>query len=370
MKIVAKESKFKRAVLWLPARIYELAVRIRIAAYETGYLKQKKLDSVVISIGNITVGGTGKTPFVEYVARYLSEEGYQVAVLTRGYGRLSEGRRVLNGSSGQDGSKHIASQLPDKQEEQSSYKEFGDEPLMLAYSLPNVPIVIDENRIEAGLLAQRELDANALILDDGFQHLKLYRDLNLLLVDATDPFGGFEMLPFGKLREPLYALKRADAVIVTRADKPFDQAEVLSVIRGVCGVETPVLHFYSAITGLRHFSSGENYDIREFKGWNVGVMCGIGNPEAFSDDVLNGGLNIVSESFFRDHHPFTQSDLDSAIKIAREGGADALLTTAKDAVRLDGLNDREFPVYVALSELRGEDEVRLKSLLLRTLVRK
>jgi len=352
--VIDKSEKLRRALLWLPAKLYELAVRIRVVAYETQYLKSKSLRSVIISVGNITHGGTGKTPMVAYIARYLAEEGHRVAILTRGYSRKSKGRRTLNSGD----------------ETTSDYREYGDEPLMLARALPGVPIVIDRNRYEGGMWAESEFHTDALILDDGYQHLALTRDLNLLLLDATDPFGGFEMAPFGRLREPLYGLKRADAVIITRADRPTDQAQMAAIIKYFCGEKVPVMYLYSAITHLRHLATDEIYDIHEFTGWNASLLCGIGNPQAFSQDILETGMGITSEHVFGDHHAYTQEELDRVIESAQREGADAVVTTEKDAVRLEGLRHGEMPVYAAQMEIQSEDEIRLKSLLLRAMIKK
>jgi len=168
--LIAREEKLKRALLWVPAKVYELLVRLRVVAYETGYLKTARLDSTVISVGNITVGGTGKTPFVEYIARYLREEGHSVAVLTRGYGRKSKGRRLLNAG---------ARSAPEENASTASgrlHEEFGDEPLMLARAIPGVPVIVDKDRQASGSWAEREFSSNVLVLDDGYQHLKLARN--------------------------------------------------------------------------------------------------------------------------------------------------------------------------------------------------
>lgn len=366
--IIGKDEKLKRALLWLPAKLYELAVRVRVVAYETDYLKSKKLDAAVISIGNITHGGTGKTPLVEYIARYLQDEGYSAAILTRGYGRKSEGRLVLNDPRNSTASKENSQSAVESNDDTrlGDYTEYGDEPLMLARALPDVPVIIDRDRYEGGLWAKCELGAKTLILDDGYQHLKLARDLNILLLDATDPFGGFEMAPFGRLREPLYGIKRADLIIITRADRPMDQAQTLSIIKHFCGEKVPVMYVYSEITHLRHTGTNNVYEVGDFIGWNVVVMCGIGNPNVFSEDILHQGINIMDEKFFPDHHPYTQQDLDQITAEASRIGADAIITTEKDAVRIEGLKQGDVPVYSAQLRIGSEDEVRLKSLLLRT----
>ena len=386
--IIAKATAWKRALLWLPAKLYELGVRLRVAAYETTYLKPKRLNSIVISIGNITLGGTGKTPFVEYIARYLKQEGHSVAILTRGYSRGSRGRRVLNvpaSSASVENSAHLVTGDHVGREQSVSngsapgqvfengletHREFGDEPLMLARGLPDVPIIIDKNRFAAGQWAERETGARVMVLDDAYQHLALGRDLNILLIDATDPFGGFEMAPFGRLREPLYGLKRADAVIVTRAHRSFDQGQLLTVLKLFCGPTVPVMYFHSTLARFRHLPTGEVYDAREFAGWNAALLCGIGNPLAFADDVLQIGINIVSESFFADHHSYTQDEVDQVNRAAEAAQAHAILITEKDAVRMEGLQFGAIPVYAAQLEIQGDDEVRLKSLLLRTVTSK
>lgn len=374
--MIEKHEKFKRAMLWMPAKLYELAVRLRVAAYETEYRKQKRLDATVISIGNIALGGTGKTPMVEYVARYIKSEDHSVAILTRGYARESSGMRVLNDPrsfSSADLSNSAASPSRGQASKSvgvRSHLEYGDEPLMLARALPGVPVIINKNRYEGGRWAERELGAEVLVLDDGYQHLGLARDLNILLLDATDPFGGFKMAPFGRLREPLYGTRRADVVIVTRANRPFDQGQTSAIIKYFCGDKVPVMYVYSSITRLRHVETGAVYEAEQFAGWNAAVMCGIGNPRAFADDILEFGMNIVSETFFSDHHPFTQEDMERVTAAARETGADAIITTEKDAVRMEALKPGDVPIYAAQLEIQSEDEVRLKSLLLRTLIKK
>jgi len=353
----------RRALLQGPAWLYELVIRLRIAAYETGYLKSERLEASVVSIGNVTFGGTGKTPLVEYIAHYLSQEGYSVAILSRGYGRKSSGQLVLNASA--RGTGQTAAAPVDW-----SYAETGDEPLMLARALPEIPVVINKDRVEGGKWAEHNLGSRVLILDDGYQHLRLARDLNVLVLDATDPFGGFRMAPFGRLREPLYALKRADAVIVTRAHRPFDQGQLTSILKYSCGDRVPIMYWYSTITGLRHLESGSTYEADEFAGWNAWLMSGIGNAGAFVDDVVDIGVSVVGESVFRDHHPYSQQDVDSVTAQAKAAGADLIVTTEKDAVRLQGLDLPAVPIYSTRLEIQSEDEVRLKSLMLRLLATK
>jgi len=374
-------NAFVRALLAGPAWLYELAVRVRTVAYETNYLKSRKLDTAVVSVGNITVGGTGKTPLVEYIARYLTSEGYSIAILTRGYGRHSRGQKLLNAPSGAGAHQGkdpspartgdvvtIDDSLARGFHGTPSYLEFGDEPVMLSRALPEVPIVVNANRFEGGRWAEQNLHPDVIILDDAYQHLALARDVNVLVLDATDPFGGERMIPFGRLREPLFGIKRADAIIVTRAHRPFDQGRLLSVLRYFLGDKVPVMYAHSSIVRLRHLETQQSYDAQEFRGWNAAVMCGIGNPSAFSDDLIQIGVNIATEEFFRDHRVFTHKDLEKVVESASKAGADMIVTTEKDAVRLANLKHGEVPIYVAEMEIESEDEVRLKSFLLRSLL--
>src|SRR5436853_1106648 len=370
-----RPNKLLRAVLWLPAKTYEIALRFRVAAYETGYITPRRLSASVVSIGNITLGGTGKTPLAEYIARYLRDEDFSVAILSREYKRRSSGIKTLNISNDRLNDANVADQrsrtgLNVKENLKASHFEYGDEPVMLARALPEIPIILNNDRYEAGRLAEKETGAEVLVLDDGYQHLRLARDLNILVVDATDPFGDFEVFPLGRLREPLYGLKRADAIIITRANRAFDQAQLTRILKYSCGDKTPVLYFYTDIVRLRHLSSGIKYDAEQFRGWNSALLCGIGNPDAFAEDVLEAGISIVSKNFFRDHHAYTQKEFDRVSKDSRTDGAEILITTEKDAVKLEGLAERELPIYVAELEVKSDDEVRLKSLLLRRVGKK
>lgn len=346
---------WKRALFFVPGKLYEMGVRLRIALYETEYLKPKELTKPVISVGNLTLGGTGKTPLVEFIARYLTEEGHEVAILTRGYKRADASRpRVV---------------VSDGAGVQATLAEAGDEPLMLARRLPGVKVVVGPNRYENGLALEENRDCDVFLLDDGFQHIQLKRDLNILVLDATDPFGGGEMAPFGRLREPLYALRRADAIVVTRADRTFDQEELQAVL-DACEVTAPVLFAYHEMTGLHDLATGKPQAQRSLFNQKVGVFSALGKPVIFEDDVANAGANVVHTKRFGDHYRYTQSDADQLVVDARAAGAERLVTTEKDAVKLETLDFRDFPVSVVEIKVQFEDEVGLKSLLLRTIVRK
>ncbi len=349
--MIERDAKLQRALLWLPVKLYEMAVRLRLLAYKKGLFKIRRLDALVISVGNITVGGTGKTPMVAYIGQYLLREGYRIAVLTRGYKRESKGRRVLH-----DSRQHTEKNL--------SYLEYGDEPLMLARLLPQASIVIDKNRYDSGRWVIENHGTEILLLDDGYQHLKVHRDLNILLLDATDPFGGAAIAPLGRLREPLAELKRADVVLITRTNKSLDKASTLRIIASHCRVGTPVFFFSTAIVHFRNLTTGEIFNAAEFTGKKVAVLCGIGNPQAFVDDLCRLDLSITLENRCADHHAYSQNDVDTVIKAAQQGGVEIIITTEKDAVRLEALQHTGMPIYAAVLQMRSENEAEFQRLLI------
>jgi tetraacyldisaccharide 4'-kinase len=349
------ESKLLRGLIYVPAKIYEMAVRLRMVLYEYEYLRPQALEKVVISIGNITLGGTGKTPLVEYIARYLSEENMDVGILSRGYKRKDSSRDQVVVS---DGEQILV-----------SVEEAGDEPYMLAQKLKGVKIVVGADRYRSGLFAEKELGCEVLILDDGFQHLSLKRDLNILVLDATDPFGGGEMVPYGKMREPIYAVRRAQAIVVTRADRPFDQEMLDNVLTGL-GLNVPIIYAYHDIVGLREFATGKVAPLRTLNRARVGIVCAIGNPQIFIEDLQAYQAEIVSEHTFTDHYRYSQADIDRVVSEAKAAGASFLATTEKDAVKMSGLSFGDLSVYIIEIKTQFEDEVKLKSVLLRAIMQK
>lgn len=349
-----ERSRAARLVLAPASKLYEMAALVRAEAYATGYFKARRLDRPVISVGNITLGGTGKTPLVAALAAYLRDQNLEVVVLTRGYGRRRKGREVLRSEAGE---------MP-----VDAFERGGDEPALLARELPGVNIVVDADRYAAGAWAEREIDPDVFLLDDGFQHLRLARDLDILVVDATDPFGGLHLPPLGRLREPLQGMCRADAVVVTRSDRSFDGALVERVIRGTCGEEVPVFYAYHDLTELRPLAGGQGRAPYSLRGQRVGVLTAIGNPAVLLEDLANAGIEVVSESLFADHHDFEQPDVDRAVARARDAGATAIVTTEKDAVKLERLDSGALPVLVARIQFRSDHEALVKSLCLKTVL--
>ena len=315
--------------------LYNAVTRTRLSLYRRGTFHATKLDRPVISIGNITTGGTGKTPLVEWVARVVSGAGKKVCILTRGYGRDNPDRMVIVS----DGRTILATP-----------SEAGDEPFLLATNLLGGAAVISSaDRVAAGNEAIEQFDTDCFVLDDGFQHLRLERDLNIVTIDATNPWGGGHLLPYGRLREPLSGLNRADCIVITRTDQAKNIDELQTEIRKYAG-EVPVFQSRmntSRITRLNHSP--------ETLVPPVAAFCAVGNPGSFFDSLKH---EVVLQKAFPDHHRYSQPEIDSLIDVARNAGANSLITTAKDAVKLRALSF-SLPCYVVEIELRIENAEEL-----------
>ncbi len=321
--------------------LYSLATRLRLAAYRRHLFSVSKLDALVISVGNITTGGTGKTPLVEWVCRILAEEGKRVCVLTRGYRRQNSNEQVVVS----DGNKVL-----------TDVAAAGDEPWLLARDLLGIAAVVcNTNRSEAGRWALDNLQSEVFVLDDGFQHLQLARDLNIVTIDATNPWGG-GLLPSGHLREPLAGLARADCFVLTRTEEQPDLTSITAALQKIVG-HTAVFPSRMVTTRLR-LLGGETPDQVSSTQKPVAAFCGVGNPKSFFNHLRREGYELAFERAFPDHYNFEQADVDSIIGEAKAKGAASILTTAKDAVKLSSLRF-EIPCYVLEIRISIEDEAHL-----------
>ncbi len=302
--------------------LYRGVVNARIGAYRRGWLRSSRLPVPVVSVGNLTFGGTGKTPTVIALVRDLVRRGRHPAVLTRGYGRTAAETVVLIGP-----------------EPKVPVRMAGDEPLELASRLPGVPVVVDADRVRGGVEALVR-GADVLVLDDGFQHLRLERDLDLLLVDSGDPWGGGRMPPRGRLREPLSGLARANAVLVTKVGP--DPEPILAEVRRVIAefsADLPVLAARLAPVAVRRPEG--TADPRVLDGARVLAVAGLGRPAGFADLLRGAGAEIVETRWFDDHHDFVEGEVDAAVAAAAAVDA-VVVTTAKDRVKMP----LEAPVWV------------------------
>ena len=323
--------------------LYTAIVTLRNTLYTRGIFQAHRLPCTVISVGNIVVGGTGKTPTVIAIAQQLQEDGVRylprlrgryprIAILLRGYKRQSREKITVVS----DGEKRLC-----------SHAESGDEADMMARLLPGIPIIVGRNRYAAGQLAIERFKSDVLILDDGFQHRQLHRDVDIVTVDATRPFGTGQLLPAGTLREPLTALRRADILLLTRADKPAQ----VSRIRGKLGTlapNTPILesvHRPTHLYRLHAFSKPEPLSLNWLRGKRLLAICGIGNPNAFVATLNQYTPETVDLLEFPDHHAYTEADCQRIQCRLKQIGAAFIVTTQKDEQKL-GRFAQELPITV------------------------
>jgi tetraacyldisaccharide 4'-kinase len=337
--------------LALLGSLYGVAMKARRALYRNGLFRVYRLDVPVISVGNLTTGGTGKTPLVEWLANELAQKGRQACILTRGYGRKSSGTRVI---------------VSNAVEVLSDAVQAGDEPFLLAERLRGRAAVIsDVDRVSAARWSVENLKSDVFVLDDSFQHQRLARNLNIATIDATNPWGNRKLLPAGILREPPTELARADCVVITRADDSTQTEQLQSEIdklRPGC----PVFRSRMSIRGLRPVqdglkSNGRLLTAEEVKSSSVAAFCGIGNPESFFAQLRRGGYHLCHAQAFRDHHVYNQNDINRIVSQSVAFGAQVLLTTAKDEVKLRSLSF-ELPCYAVDIAIEIEHEERLSAL--------
>ena len=301
------------------APMYGMGVRIRNALYDRGTLPQGKLHGPVVSIGNLSVGGAGKTPFVLLLGELLKARAVKFDVLSRGYGRKTRGLALVNPAG--------------------AAADFGDEPLLMARHL-DVPIVVGEDRHAAGKFAEKQFGSQLHLLDDGFQHRALYRDFDIVLVTPDDARD--RLLPAGRLREPLGSLARADAVVLTSGAAPdafpLKEKLVWRVRRGIALKNAPSRPV---------------------------VFCGIARPKNFLLQLRTAGVEPAAEAFFRDHHAYTESDIRELLSVRERSEADGFITTEKDAINLGGFLSALQPLIVVPAKMELVDAANAMDTMLR-----
>jgi len=315
------------------------AASLRVAAYRHGLLARARLAGPVVSVGNLSVGGSGKTPVVQRVAEILRDAGEPVSILSRGYGGrfcgqalvVSDGQKVLAGAA-----------------------EAGDEPVMLARALPGVVVAVGRHRDAVGRAVEARFGRRVHLLDDGFQHLRLERDLDLVCLDVKDLED--RPLPAGRLRERPSAIDRADIVLLTRLEAA-SEGELRALEERLGPART--FRVSRRVSGWR--SLGDASTVPPARAF---LLAAIARPERFERDVVASGATIVGRSFFRDHHRFDRDELDDVSGRALAAGADAIVTTAKDAVRLETAGALSLPVLVLHVGAEIRDEARLRARLL------
>ncbi len=332
---------------WLAAflsRGFAWGVGVRNNLYDLGVRRTLGLDAPVISVGNLTEGGTGKTPLVMTICRHLLAEGIRPAVVSRGYMRTDEHKVVVVG----DGHRILVPPT-----------EAGDEPWMMARGLKGAPVVVGADRYQAALVARKRFpDVRVVVLDDGFQHRRLRRDLDLVVLDAAQPAGTGRMFPRGNLREPAASLRRASGLVLTGPGPAADLEETIGF-----EVEAPVFRSRIVASGLYRFEDGTSVELTRLDERPVLALAGLSRPDRFADTLTGLGADVVVRRFFRDHHFYSAAEL---AEVAAQAAAQGLtvVTSTKDAARLVGVLPAGTEVWVLEAEARVEPEQKFKDLLL------
>ncbi len=330
-----EESLLRRILLsplWVLSLLYRCAVDLRMVLYDAGVLRSRSLPVPVLCVGNITVGGTGKTPLIMALSVILGRAGVRVGVVSRGYGRstrgcavVSDGRTVLLGP-----------------------EEAGDEPVLLARSLPGVPVAVGEERSLAGSLLLAADPVDAVLLDDGFSHLGLKRDVDVLVFKAALGVGNGHLLPRGPLREPLRGLGRASAFVLVGEE---GEGAGIKEFLGRRHPGTPVFEACWRLTGFLQDGVGRPRAPKDLEASTLLTVCGIGDPGSLPSLLRSYGLTVRGEMVYPDHYWYTEKDIRDIIAMKEKNRADAVVTTEKDYVRLGRLPSRGLPVFVAKTEL-------------------
>ncbi|MEI6056372.1 MAG: tetraacyldisaccharide 4'-kinase [Lentisphaerota bacterium] len=343
---------FMRGVLFGFSRVYRNVMQFRLWLYDKGIMRRSSLGCLVVSIGNLTCGGTGKTPVVEVFSKTLAKKGRKVAILSRGY--KSRDRTFWEKFLAFSTSKK--NQVPprivsDGENLLLNPATAGDEPYMLASNLKDVVVLVDKDRVKAGRYAISEFESDILILDDGFQYLHLKPHVNIVLVDSTLPFHNHHVLPRGLLREPIKNLRRADYVFLTKSNggnhirhlKRFVEhhnrnAEIIECCHKPQYLESV-------------FERGDRLQLTELKKKNIAALSGIAVPESFEKFLRDYGAKIVHSKSFADHHNYTQQEIIDFIVDAKKAKATMVITTEKDAVRIPLLSRRDIEFYFLRVEI-------------------
>jgi len=335
-------------------------VQLRLWMYRQGLLKHHTLGCQVLSVGNLTVGGTGKTPVVEMLARSLEQSGRKVAILSRGYKKKKRKRSFKEKINDLMHGK-VDVELPLVVSDGHGLKVAaiysGDEPYMLAKNLPGVSVIVGKNRVLSGQYAIRKLKCDTLILDDGFQHLALKHRLDIVLVDRTNPFDNERTLPRGLLREPIRNIKRAGFIFITKSNG--DGAEELSTRLRELNPTAEISECRHCPRYLKHLFEDKTEDLHWLKGKKVVALSGIAVPGGFERELVRYGARVMDHIVFADHHRYSNQEILDVVNEAAERGADAIITTEKDAVRIPSLDRKDIPflyLRVEIEMFTGQEE--------------
>jgi tetraacyldisaccharide 4'-kinase len=345
------KAKLTRAILFGGSKCFQVAVKLRLWLYNVRILRDKTLGVQVIAIGNLTVGGTGKTPVVEKFARELRDAGRNVAILSRGYrSKPAPLHQKLLNKLLLRGDHTPPRVVSDGKSLLLDSETAGDEPYMLASNLKDVIVLVDKDRVKSGRYAIEKFGCDTLLLDDGFQYWHLRgRRHDVVLIDRQQPFGNEHLLPRGTLREPPSHLARAHTIFITKSDGNTgalrERIAKLNTTAAVIECVHHPLYFEDVF-------SGERRDLDFLKGKKVGSLSGIAQPESFEHSLVKLGAELVYAKRFADHHRFTQQEILNTINRGKKRQAEIILTTQKDAVRFPKIDRRDLPIFFMRVEIK------------------
>ena len=341
-----------RLLLSIMSIIYRFLVSLRLWLYKSRIKREHNLGCLVVSIGNLTVGGTGKTPIVEKFAKALTAGGRRVAILSRGYksAKPSIKTKIKSKIQGNPISQEPPRVVTDGKEVFLDSETAGDEPYMLATNLEGVAIVVDKDRVKAGLHAIKEFDVDTLLLDDGLQYLRLKHRLDVVLIDKYSPFGNEKLLPRGTLREPPKNLKRASYIFITKCDGSSNE-ELIKRIRKY-NRTAEIIECAHKPKYLENIDSGEKLPLEHLKGKDIGTVSGIAVPESFEDGLKNLGANVELTRRYTDHHRYRKREIQKFIDQCLNRDLDMIVTTEKDYVRFPDVDLNEnMPIFFLRVEI-------------------
>lgn len=341
-----------RILLSLMSILYRNLVSFRIWLYKVRIKREHNLGCLVVSIGNLTVGGTGKTPIVEKFAKALTAGGRRVAILSRGYKSVKPSLKdkIKSKMQGNPISQEPPRVVSDGKEVFLDSETAGDEPYMLATNLDGVAIVVDKDRVKAGLHAIKEFDVDTLLLDDGLQYLRLRHRLDIVLIDKYSPFGNEKLLPRGTLREPPENLKRASYIFITKCDGSSNE-ELIKRIRKY-NRTAEIIECAHQPKYLENIETNERLPLEHLKGKDIGTISGIAVPESFEDGIKNLGAKIELTRRYTDHHRYRKREVQKFIDQCLNRDLDMIVTTEKDYVRFPEIQASEdMPVYFLRVEI-------------------
>ena len=352
-----KRAAVLRMVLSASSRLYAVVVATRLSLYRNRIFRERNLGCLVVSIGNLTVGGTGKTPVVEKFARALQDGGRNVAILSRGYKSVKTPlwKRLIGKLRGKN-EINPPRVVSDGKALLLDSKTAGDEPYMLAANLKDVVVVVDKDRVKGGRHAIEKFDADTLLLDDGMQYLKLRHRLDIVLVDRYAPFGTEKLLPRGTLREPPKNLKRASYIFITKCNGDANTALITRIRQ--YNLTAEIIECEHRPQYLQHIETRETLPLSELKGKKISTISGIAVPESFEFGVKKFGAEILLTKRYTDHHRYNEQEILSFINESVEAGVDMIVTTEKDSVRFPRLQRMDAPIYflrVEIGILSGEE---------------